>query len=348
MFLSLGQRTLFRDADGGSKPFVFPGDIDVKDKVLDFTFEDLTRTLRVFTTEGDAIWLQLDTDETATVASFATSYIAGSIYRTQILAITGEFKPVLLNFKGELVQEFLDIKKKVRYCLLNGALSVLADSSSLFVKRAGAVDWEMRKSREFYIRELMDVNRHVEFGVLTRQNTRIVRTRFHEVFRTWAKDTLCLQQCPGAKHVYAHLACDGVLRIGDSGADYSIEESARTGICWDLGILWSRSETGSWHRLVLSFRDAVFDLRATRLEALETHRNVEDDGVLGVLEGLIARPALAKEVLPVLPGIAQNLTTGVYVADAKRSLDAYITRGESIRELIGQIDLTLSLSAKNT
>jgi hypothetical protein len=134
----------------------------------------------------------------------------------------------------------------------------------------------------------------------------------------------------------------GLLRIGDSECDFTIQETARTAVCWELGVLWARSADARWDRIVIAYNGAVYDLRPTHLAGLESPLVIEDNGkVLAVLEALRERPALAKEILPVLPIVAQNLTDGVIVREAKRSLECYVQKCEQVHRLLGQIDLVL-------
>lgn len=344
-FLCLSERTLFLDSESGSGPFSFLSDIQqrVQGKILDFSFDEPTRELRVFTSDGDAVSADLSGDHTTKLASFERAFISASIHGDLILAIEDTtYTAMLLNFDGMLVRE-LDVEKP-RFCLLTGQLIALADSSMSYVAKFSLDphEWKQHKFRDYFVQGILDVNRQTEFGVVTTKNTRIVRARYHTIFRNWATETVCLLQCPGSKHFYAHLSRDGTLRVGDNEADYSLQESGCTGVCWDLGVLWARSTEGQWHRLVLAFRDELYDLRATKLEGIEAPLAIEDAGqVLDIVEAMIERPALAKEVSRVLPAIAQNLTSGAYVGDAKRSLDCYIRRSEAIHELVGQIDMVL-------
>jgi hypothetical protein len=344
-FLCLHHQTLLIDRDRASAPYPFP--IDVTDKVLDFSYDSSTRTIKVFTTDGDAIALVLDSDEDAVVVSFGETFIAASIYKDEILAISGTFSPKLLNFQGELIRAYPEVKKKVRFCFLSGALKALADSSQLWVKKARAAAWERDKFRDFYIKALLDVNRQAEFGLLTTQSTRLVRDRFQTVFRSWAQDTVALLQCPCARDFFAHVDRAGLLRIGDSESDFAIEEDGCTGICWELGVLWARAVDAQWHRVVVAYNGELYDLRPTRLEALESPLVIDDSGkVLAVVDALRERPALAKEDLRVLPPIAQNLTDGVFVREVKRSLDSYIQKSEEVHSLLGKIDLVLAANAE--
>ena len=347
-FLCLGDRTLYIDRESGSAPFEFISDVHdrVQGKILDFSFDEPSRELRVVTSDGDAVSMELEGDDTTKIASFEKPFVAASIHNDLILAIEDKtYVAMLLNFEGMLVRE-IDIEKP-RFCLLTGQIIALADSSMSYISKFSLDprDWKQHKFRDYFVLGILDVNRQTEFGVVTTKNTRIVRSRYHTIFRNWATETVCLLQCPRSKHFYAHLGRDGTLRIGDNEADYSLQEEGCTGICWDLGVLWSRSADGAWHRLVLAFRDELYDLRATRLSGMEATLTIEDAGqVLDIIEAMIERPALSKEILRVLPAIAQNLTSGVYVSDAKRSLDCYIRKSEPIHELIGQIDMVIDAS----
>jgi hypothetical protein len=69
-------------------------------------------------------------------------------------------------------------------------------------------DWENHKFREFFIKGLVTMNGHMEFGLLTTTNARIVRDRFQSVFRPWSQDTPAL--------LCAHLDRAGPSGIGDS------------------------------------------------------------------------------------------------------------------------------------
>jgi hypothetical protein len=64
--------------------------------------------------------------------------------------------------------------------------------------------------------------------------------------------------------------------------------------------------------------------------------------VTEVLNALRDAPAIAREVLGVLPLIAQDLTDGAIVGEIKQALDGYITRTGAVQQLLGQIDLVLS------
>jgi hypothetical protein len=344
-FLCLQEQTLWIDCSGSTTQYAFP--IDLTSKILDFDFEETTRTLRAFTTDGQAVTTPLDTPAEATAISFDQIFISASIYDLEVLAITAEFKPFLLDFKGNIVQEYPEIVKQVRYCLLNGTLKALADSSVLYVRKSRTSAWEKHKFRDFFIKSLMNVNRHMEFGLTTSQNTRIVRNRFQSVFRGWAKDSVSLLQCPSSRHFYAHLDKDGLLRIGDNDSDFSLQEMNCSGICWDLGVLWSRNLGGEWHRVVLAFNDELYDLRCVKLDGMERPLKIEDSGkVIDVLETLKERPTMSKEVLKVLPAIAQDLRDGLYIQEAKVSLDVYIKKSEAIQEVLGQIELVLSSGKK--
>jgi hypothetical protein len=339
-FLFLDRQTLLIDRDEMSSPYPFP--IDLAGKILDFWFDSSTRSLRVFTTEGDAISVVLDSEEDAVVLSFREPFISASVYRNEILAISAAFRPKLLNCKGELVHDYPEIKKGVRFCLLNGQLKILGDSSFVYVKKSKIVGWEKHRFRDVFVKGIVDTNRQGEFGIVTARNTRILRDGFQKVLRPWAQNTVALLQCPGSRRTCAHLDEAGFLRIGDIDSDFTIQEGGRTALCWELGVLWARSVDARWKRVVIMHNGAVYDLRPTHLEGLESPLVIEDNGkVLAILDALRERPALAKELLGLLPAIAQNLTDGIIVKEVKQSLSAYVQKSEEVHRLLGQIDLVL-------
>ena len=342
-FLHLEGKTLLLDKDGTSAPYPFQKDLN--DKILDFWFDESERQLKVFTADGEGMIIKIDNDEKPKVISLETKCISASIYSNDILTITENYKPILLNFRGEIKEEY-QLPKEVRFCLLTSQLRVLADSSLLFYRKVKSTEWKTHKFRQFLITHLINVNRQLEFGLTTSHNTRICHySRPQAIFRNWAKNTVCLLQCPCTRHFYAHLDSDGVLRIGDNEADFTLQESDVTGICWEMGVLWARNSTSSWHRVVMVYDDQLFDMRTVSLAGMEAELNIQNTGqVINILEALKERPQLSQEIMSVLPPIAQNLTEGIVVNEVKRSLDAYIKKSDQIYELLGQIDLALKVA----
>jgi hypothetical protein len=221
-FLCLDGQTLILDDHGSTGPYPFS--VDLAGKVLDFSHDPNLNLLRVFTTDGDAITLSNDTDSAPTVFSFSSPFIAASIHNTEILAISMTYVPSLLNFEGDVLEEYPAIRKPVRFCFLSGAVKALADSTVLYTQKYTSTEWTRDKTRDFYIKALIDVNRHLEFGLVTTRGTRIVRNAYQTVFRDWAKETVSLIQCPCSRHFYAHLDKSGNLRVGDSEADLTLGE----------------------------------------------------------------------------------------------------------------------------
>lgn len=346
-FIHLEGNTLLLDKEGNSSLLKMKN-IDLQDKVLDFSFDEPTRLLRIFTKDGDAIKTTLydNSDNDEKITSLNIQCICASIYSHDVLMITNEYKPLLANFKGEIKYDFPEITKPLRFCLLTSQLVALADSSQLYYRKISTNDSEFKthKFRDFFIKGLMSVNRQLEFGLITSQNTRICHySRPQIIFRNWAKNTVCLLQCPSTRRFYANLDSNGILRIGDNEKDFTIQESNVTGICWEMGVLWARDEQTSWHRVLLAYNNQLFDMRTTKLSEMEAQLNIKDAGqVINILEALKERPALSQEIMTVLPPIAQNLTNGVIVKEVKKSLESYINKSDKIYELLGQIDLALS------
>ncbi|OHT06253.1 hypothetical protein TRFO_25734 [Tritrichomonas foetus] len=343
IFIHLVERTLLLDKDGKSEPYPFS--VDLTDKILDFSFDEPNRQLRVFTTDGDAIITGLNSSSQPKTSSLGIPCICASIHSHEILAITNEFRAVLLNFRCETKETYTEITKPVRFCLLTSQLKVLADSTLLYVRKTGSsnTEWKKHKFHEFYVTHLIGVNRQLEFGLTTYHNTRICHhSRPQSIFRSWAKNTVCLLQCPCTRKFYAHLDSSGILRIGDNEADFTLQEKNVTGICWEMGVLWARDNNANWHRVVMAYEDQLYDMRTTKLSGMEAELNIQSAGqVINILEALKERPALSQEIMAVLPPIAQNLTDGIIVNEVKKSLDAYIKKSDSIYELLGQIDLAL-------
>lgn len=347
-FIHLDGNTLLLDEEGSSK--LFPFSKDLQDKVLDFFFNEPKRKLQIFTKDGEAITktlTDLSSGEEKTI-SFDVQCKCASIYHRYVLFITNDLKPFLANFKGEIIEEFHDIGKSVGFCLLTSQLIALASSSQLYFRKYSSsgddYEWKTHKFRDFFVKNLISVNRQFEFGLMTTCNTRICYYSLPQsIFRSWAKNTVCLLQCPCKRHFYAHLDSSGVLRIGDNKEDFTLQESNVTGICWEMGVLWARNENAIWHQVVMTYNDQLFDMRTTKLSEMEAKLNINDSGqVINILEALKERPALSQEILKVLPPIAQNLTNGVIVKEVKKSLDSYINKSDKIYELLGQIDLALN------
>lgn len=340
-FLHLDGKMLYLDSAKNSKPLKLS--IDIKDKVLAFSLDE-KGVIRIFTTDGNAITVTLETLNNPTVVNYNKEFFSASIFRHQILAIiSGEYRPVLLDFKGNVLEEYSDIQKQVRFCIFTSQLKAVADSTLIYVKKSGEKEWHKSKYRDFYITHLINVNRQTEFGITTKTTTRVFRKHFQSTFRPWATDTVALLQCPSRRHFYAHLNNSGLLRIGDNEGEYSIQENGVTGICWDMGMLWTRNNEGKWHKCVLSFDDQLFDMRAEMLKGLETPLEVPTSGnVINVVEAIIERPAMSKEIMTVLPPIAQKLRQSTIINDAIKSLDTYISKSGQIDELLGQIDLALA------
>jgi hypothetical protein len=342
-FVFLDEQTLFLDRDQTTIPYPFP--LDVTNKVLDFSLDESTRSLKAFTTDGDAIILVIDSNADATICSFGQPFIAASIHDNEILAISNDYRAFLYNFQGEQVKDFPEIHKHVCFCFLSGTLKAVADSSRLYVRKAKSRAWEKHKFREVQIKSILDVGRHMEFALIAGYSTRIVRDGFQTFFRSWARQTVALLRCPIARPVYAHLDPLGRLRIGTADGDCEFEEPDVAAACWEFGVLWARGGDRKWRRLLLALRDELYDLRPTRLEHMEVPLAIQGPGrVVKVLNALRHAPALAREVLEVLPPIAQDITDGAIVGDVKQALDEYITRTGAVQQLLGQIDLVLSAS----
>ena len=232
---------------------------------------------------------------------------------------------------------------------MTGQIKALADSSCLMVLKAGRPEWGKHKFRNFYISQLVNINRQLEFGLITSHNTRICKARYQTVFRKWASNTTCLIQCPCTKHFYAHLDNKNVLRIGDSESDYTLQETNVTGICWNMGVLWVRSVDCNWRGIVLSYNDQLYDLRINKLSQLEAPLNFTSNNntIVDILDCFKERPALSKEMFKVLRPLSQNLNNGIIVQESKCTLDSYIKKGEQINRLLGQIDFALSNIKEN-
>ncbi|EAY20924.1 hypothetical protein TVAG_437500 [Trichomonas vaginalis G3] len=340
-FLHLDGKNLYLDT--AEKSQLLKLSIDITDKVLSFSLDE-KGVIRIFTSDGNAITVTLETLKKPTVFKYAKEFFSASIFRHQILAIiSGEYRPILLDFKGNILEEYTDIQKQVRFCIFTSQLKAVADSTLIYVKKSGEKEWHKSKYRDFYITHLINVNRQTEFGITTKTTTRVFRKHFQSTFRPWATDTVALLQCPSRRHFYAHLNNAGLLRIGDNEGEYSIQENGVTGICWDMGMLWARNNNGKWHKCVLSFDDQLFDMRAQMLKGLETPLEVPSSGnVINVLEAIIERPAMSSEIMTVLPPIAQKLRQSTIINDALKSLDTYISKSGQIDKLLGQIDLALS------
>jgi uncharacterized protein YeeX (DUF496 family) len=77
---------------------------------------------------------------------------------------------------------------------------------------------------------------------------------------------------------------------------------------------------------------------------MERELQIKDSGkVIDILENLKERPAMSKEVLGVLPAIAQDLRDGVFVKEVRDNLDGYIRKSVIVEEVLGQIDLVLGV-----
>lgn len=351
-FLHLVGRDLYLDTVDGSS--LLQTSVDISGKVLDFSIDE-EGVIRIFTSDGNALQFTLENatkemkdpknkkSKLPTIAHFDGSFFSASIFRHQILAIIeGEWKATLLDFTGKVIQTYEEINKRVRFCLFTSQLKAVADSSVIFVKKSGEKGWVKSKFRDFFITNLMNVNRQTEFGLTTKTTTRIFRKEFQYIFRPWAVDTVALLECPCRRHFFAHLDNNGNLRIGDNEGEYSIQENDVTGICWDMGMLWARNSEAKWSKLVLSFDDQLFDMRASMLSGLEEHDEVRGKGnVIDIIERIIERPASSMEIMKVLPPVAQRLRKSLIVDEAISSLDTYIAKTGQIEELLGKIDLIL-------
>jgi hypothetical protein len=136
-------------------------------------------------------------------------------------------------------------------------------------------DWGKHKFRQFSMKGEVSVNRDMKFGLLRTKNARLMCDRFQSVFRPWAQDTLALLQCPCSRALYAHLDHARLLCLGDDDCDFTIQETARTAINWELGVLRARSAAAGWDRIVVTHNGAVHDLRPTRLAGLESPLVIE-------------------------------------------------------------------------
>lgn len=348
-FLILNGNTLFLDVNGHSD--LYPFSRNLENQILDYSFTEPTRQIRVFTKDGVLITttIQLDSNKhkkpKEEIYETHLECISASFNSKELLVITSESKPILFNSQME-PNEFPEITKQVRFCLLTSQLIVLADSSIVFVHKKGSEDgWIKHKYRDYFIKSLIPVNRQHEFGLATTANTRICHySRPQSIFREWAKNTVSLIQCPSQRHFYAHLDSEGILRIGANKEDFTLQEVNVSAICWEMGVLWAKNDDANWHRVVMAYNDQLYDMRTTKLAEMETKPNIKDSGqVINILEALKERPALAPEIMTVLPPIAQNLTNGIIVKEVKRSLDSYIKKSDKVYELLGQIDLALKL-----
>ena len=352
-FLHLIGRDLYLDSSDSTEFFTL-SHVDITHNVLDFSVDE-EGVIRIFTTTGDAIQVTLDSrnkklskpkskqQNYPTLASYEQNFYNASIFRHQILAIIeGEWRAVLLDFNGNVLQQYEDIPKKVRFCIFTSQLKAIADSSIIYVKKSGETEWHKYKDRRLFTTNLIHVNRQTEFAVVTKTVTRIFRKQYQIAFRPWAKETVALLQCPCRKHFYAHLDSSGLLRIGDNEEEYAIQENDVTGICWDMGMLWARNREGKWRKICLSFDDQLFDMRVSKLSGLEITPEVQESGnVIDVIERIIETPATSMEIMKVLPPIAQRLRKSRVINEAISSLDTYISKSGQIEELLGQIDLVL-------
>lgn len=339
-FIHLTDETLYLDQNGSSELFPLP--FDAKGKVLDFFYDGDDRKVKIITKDGKGITSCLDDLSDPTIVQFDMQFISASISYDNAVVVDSEYLGQMINFSGEVLEKYTDIPQQMRFCLYTDKLVALADSSVIHVHKENEDCWHVTKFRQFFIRSLFNVNSEKEFGVKTSVNTRICRRRFQTVFRSWAINTECLLRCPCERQYFAHLDKDGTLRVGDNESDFTFQESNVTGICWEMGILWYRDTDAKWTQLVMAFQDQLFDLRTTKLEGMEAQLKVNDTGkVVEILEALRERPAMAPEIMKILPPVAQTLTAGIIVNEVKYSLDAYIKKGESIYELLGQIELAL-------
>ena len=351
-FLHLIGRDLFLDTSKGSDYFQLS--INIIGKVLDFSVDE-EGVIRIFTSDGNAIQVTLETankplkeskskqQNYPAIASYNKVFYNASIFRHQILAIIeNEWKAVLLDFNGNVLLEYTEIPKKVRFCIFTSQLKAIADSSIIYVKKSGEKEWHKYKDRKLFITNLIHVNRQTEFAVITKTTTRIFRKQYQVAFRPWAKETVSLLQCPCRKHFYAHLDNNGLLRIGDNEEEYAIQENDVTGICWDMGMLWARNSESKWRKICLAYDDQLFDMRVSMLNGLEIQPKMQTSGnVIDVIERIIETPATSQEIMEVLPPIAQRLRKSRVINEAISSLDTYISKSGQIEELLGQIDLIL-------
>ena len=339
-FLHLDGNTLYFDNEDKSE--IYSNPYLMKDTVLDFDINE-KGLLRIFTKDGNALTINFNNNEIIKDIKIVKKIYNASIFKKQILIIYDQtFTSSLIDFNGKIIEEYSDIKKQVRFCVFTSQLKALADSSLLYVKKIGENNWKRYKYREFYITHLINVNRHSEFGLTTQQNTRIFRKHFQTVFRSWAKNTVSLLQCPCRKHFYAHLDNEGLLRIGDNEGQYSIQENNITGICWDMGMLWGRNNNNIWKKISMTFDDQLFDLRSSKIEGLEAPLLINEQlKVIDVVETIIERPSLSQDIMKTLPSVAQQLKNGIIVKEALHSLETYINKIGSIEEMIGQLDLIL-------
>ena len=351
-FLHLIGRDLFLDTSNGSDYFQLS--VDITGKVLDFSVDE-EGVIRIFTSDGNAIQVTLETaakslskskskqQKYPAIASYDKTFYNASIFRHQILAIIeNEWKAVLLDFNGNVLLEYNEIPKKVRFCIFTSQLKAIADSSIIYVKKSGEKEWHKYKDRKLFITNLIHVNRQTEFAVITKTTTRIFRKQYQVAFRPWARETVALLQCPCRKHFYAHLDNNGLLRIGDNEQEYAIQENDVTGICWDMGMLWARNSESKWRKICLAYDDQLFDMRVSMLSGLEIKPEMQASGnVIDVIERIIETPATSDEIMKVLPPIAQRLRKSRVINEAISSLDTYISKSGQIEELLGQIDLIL-------
>lgn len=340
-FLHFDGESLHVDSCDGSAPY--PLTLASGELVLDFSYDPSARVVRVVTSAGRAVTCSAATHEPVESHSFGERLISASIHRRSFLAVTAAYKAKVMCFDGRVTDDYAFLEPSFRFCLMTGQIRALADSSCLMVLRAGRSEWERYKFRTFYITNLVSINRQIEFGLITTNNTRIFKARYQTKFRAWAQHTACLIQCPCTRHFYAHLDSSGVLRVGDSESDFALQETGVSGVCWNMGTLWVRSGDGRWRGIVLCHNDELFDLRLERLQQLEAPLIFAPGpgAVADVLAAFRERPALSKEMLRVLRPLSQNLQSGIIVQESKCTLDSYIKKGEQINRLLGQIDFAL-------
>ncbi|KAH0794587.1 hypothetical protein GPJ56_001612 [Histomonas meleagridis] len=339
-FIHLDTRNLSLDTPNGTGPFPF--DFEANDKILDFWFDQSQRTLRLFTTDGICALIDLETFKTVDMHTIEQTFIAASIYQKKTIAIDKDYHAKLYDSKGEVLEDYSNFEPQFRFCLYTSQLKVLADSTDLMILKAGHSEWKRSKYRDFFIKNLINVNRQIEFGLITSRYTRIYYKSSQRIFRNWASKTKCLIQCPCSRHFFAHLDSDGIMRVGDDSSDFIFQESDVSGICWEMGVLWARSLEGVWHGVVMSYNDQLYDLRTVMLSQLEPPIDLQGTGrIVRILEAFKERPAMSKDMMMFLPPISQNMTDGIIVDEAKYSLDAYIKKSEQINEILGKLELAL-------
>ena len=334
-FIHLDEGKVYFDKNGESCVFSLPK------TPIDIFFSE-PNILEILTSDCHAITVDTETGDIINDIGFKEELISGSIWGDHAIVINKSNEVLEITFDGKIVNNF-EFPNKNFYCLLTSKIRVVADYTRIYYNNYSSERWYSIKLRDYHIQGIFNTNRGNQFGILTSIGCKLFRNGYVSDFKSWARSTISMIQCPSSKMHYAHLSKEGLLKVGDASNDFAFQEVNITGICWDLGILWVRNQTGQWKKALLVYQGQIYDLRATSIESLaHPVKYTQEDSVAEIVTDLANRPGVSKEVYSILPSVSHHLVEGRIIKEASDSLNSYINQEDEIYQLLGKIDLVLS------